>query len=110
MSCKGCAGAVLEAMACEVPVCAAPTGIHATALAGIDGDSCLPYDEERWSDLLSASIDQPESRPQSRSRAEEFSAVRMAKRLLAEWRRRLDSPLDSAAAPNEGKQRQSPWD
>lgn len=102
--------AVLEAMACEVPVCAAPTGIHATALAGIDGNSCLPYDEERWSDLLSASIDQPESRPQSRSRAEEFSAARMAKRLLAEWRRRLDSPLDSAAAPNEGKQRQSPWD
>ena len=102
--------AVLEAMACNVPVCATPTGVQEAAMHGIDGASCLPFDEAAWSEVLGVSLDQPDPRIESRPRAEEFSAVRMAERLLATWRSRLDSPLDSAAARNDGKHMSTPWD
>jgi len=102
--------AVLEALACEVPVCAAPTGIHAAAMRAIDGADCLPYDELRWSEILMPSLVQADRRIESRWRAEQFSARRMAERLLATWRERLGSPLDSAAARNEGGSRDAPWD
>src|SRR5579862_155289 len=40
--------AVLEALACEVPVLATPVGVHAQALAGLDRVLCAPFDRERW--------------------------------------------------------------
>ena len=49
--------AVLEALACDVPVVAAPTGIHAEALTGIDGTLCAPYDRDEWSHFVSAQLD-----------------------------------------------------
>lgn len=102
--------AVLEALACEVPVCCAPTGIHQTATRGIEGADCLDYDELTWSETLAVSLDQPDRRIASRARAEQFSAERMAQRLLASWRAKLDSPLDSAAARNEENLTKPPWD
>jgi len=102
--------AVLEALACEVPVCCTPTGIHEAATRGVDGAYCQPYDELSWRDQLLASLDQPDPRIQSRSRAEEFSATQMAERLLAAWRAKLDVPLDSAAARNEENGKSTPWD
>jgi glycosyltransferase involved in cell wall biosynthesis len=102
--------AVLEALACEVAVVCAPTGIHEAATRGIDGADCLDYSEQAWSELLKVSLGDPERRIISRERAERFSAKRMAERLLASWRAQLGSPLDSAAARNEGNAETTPWD
>ena len=102
--------AVLEALACEVPVCCAPTGIHQAATRGIDGADCLAYDELSWSETLAVSLAHPDRRINSRARAEQFSAERMADRLLAAWRAKLGSPLDSAAARNEENLKKPPWD
>src|SRR5207245_3920505 len=44
--------AVIEALACDVPVVATPVGIHAEALAGIDGALCAPYDLAHWREAL----------------------------------------------------------
>src|SRR4051812_811644 len=43
---------VIEALACGTPVVATPVGIHATALAGIPGAWCEPFDAERWRALV----------------------------------------------------------
>ncbi len=102
--------AVLEALACEVPVCCSRTGIHQVATRSIEGADCLAYDEKSWSEALAVSLDQPERRIVSRARAEEFSAERMARRLLEAWRAKLDSALDSAAARNEETLKKTPWD
>jgi len=102
--------AVLEALACEVPVCCSPTGIHEIATREIAGASCLPYDERDWSEALTPSLENADPRIDSRARAEEFSAERMAQRLLAAWRAKLGSPLDSAAARNEENLKKPPWD
>ena len=48
--------AVLEALACDVPVLATPVGIHAEALAGIAGALCEPFSLERWSEALAATL------------------------------------------------------
>lgn len=102
--------AVLEALACEVPLVCAPTGIHEAATRGIDGAECLDYNEQAWSELVEVSLSEADRRLVSRARAEQFSATRMAARLLAAWRAQLDSPLDSAAARNEGNVEPTPWD
>jgi glycosyltransferase involved in cell wall biosynthesis len=39
--------AVLEALACDVPVLATPTGVHAVALEGVEGALCADYECER---------------------------------------------------------------
>ena len=41
--------AVLEALACDVPVVATPVGVHAEALDGIAGTLCAPFDPDVWS-------------------------------------------------------------
>jgi glycosyltransferase involved in cell wall biosynthesis len=102
--------AVLEALACEVPVVCAPTGVHDAATRGIDGADCLAYNEHAWSELLELSLDDANRRIVSRERADQFSAKRMAERLLAAWRTHLGSPLDSAAARNEENVEATPWD
>ena len=40
--------AVLEALACDVPVLATPVGIHPEALAGVGGTLCAPFDLTSW--------------------------------------------------------------
>ena len=39
--------AVLEALACDVPVLATPVGIHPDALRGVAGTLCAPFELER---------------------------------------------------------------
>lgn len=82
--------AVLEALACDVPVIATPVGIHAEALAGLDGALCAPFDAARWRAALQpllAADDGPDGRRLhgGRARAERWSAARMAERVLAAW-------------------------
>ncbi len=82
--------AVLEALACDVPVLATPVGVHADALAGLDRTLCAPFDAARWratlEPLLAASRDPGGERLHGgRARAERWSAARMAERVLAAW-------------------------
>jgi glycosyltransferase involved in cell wall biosynthesis len=82
--------AVLEALACDVPVLATPVGIHAEALAGLSGTLCAPFEIARWSSALAAHLHAPDPRVQGRPVAERFSAKAMAERVAAAWREALE--------------------
>lgn len=82
--------AVLEALACDVPVLATPVGVHPEALAGVDGALCAPFDAVRWREALRPHLAAPDPRVNGRSHAEPFSADRLAARVLEAWRRALD--------------------
>ncbi len=78
--------AVLEALACDVPVLATPVGIHAQALDGLAGTLCAPFELERWRAALAPHIADADPRVAGRARAERFSATRMAERMAEAWR------------------------
>ena len=78
--------AVLEALACEVPVLATPVGIAPIALGGVDGTLCAPFDAEAWRAACARHLAEPDPRVPGRGRAELFSAARMAARVAAAWR------------------------
>jgi len=77
--------AVLEALACDVPVLATPVGIHAQALAGIEGVLCAPFDREQWAAAVAPALAATEPRIAGRGRAAEYSTDVMARRVLAAW-------------------------
>jgi glycosyltransferase involved in cell wall biosynthesis len=87
--------AVLEALACDVPVLAAPVGIHAIALDGVDGTLCAEFDRDRWRAALEPHLQAADPRVEGRARAELYSARRMAERVATAW---ADLGLYSRAA------------
>jgi teichuronic acid biosynthesis glycosyltransferase TuaC len=78
--------AVLEALACDVPVLATPVGIAPTALAGLKGALCASFDAVRWREAVAPHLAAEDPRIEGRARAEEFSAERMAARVMAAWK------------------------
>jgi glycosyltransferase involved in cell wall biosynthesis len=78
--------AVLEALACDVPVLATPVGIHEEALAGVDGTLCAPFELDRWRAALAPHLFDPDPHIAGRGRAERYSAVSMAERVADAWR------------------------
>ena len=78
--------AVLEALACDVPALATPVGVHAQALDGLAGALCAPFDRARWGAALEPLLQDLDPRVPGRSRAERYSAMRMAERVAAAWR------------------------
>jgi teichuronic acid biosynthesis glycosyltransferase TuaC len=78
--------AVLEALACDVPVLATPVGVHAEALAGIEGTLCAPYDRARWAAALAPILAASDPRVDGRAKAVEYSSERMAARVADAWR------------------------
>lgn len=78
--------AVLEALACDVPVLATPVGIAPLALDGIAGAHCGPFDAAAWRAALAPHLAAADPRVAGRARAELFSAERMAERVVAAWR------------------------
>ena len=78
--------AVLEALACDVPVLSTPAGIAPEALRGISGTYCAPFDVEAWRHALVPHLNTPDPRVDGRRRAERFSTDRMAAQLLEAWR------------------------
>jgi glycosyltransferase involved in cell wall biosynthesis len=78
--------AVLEALACDVPVLATPAGIAPLALDGIAGAHCGPFDPGSWRDTLAPHLAAADPRIEGRARAELFSAERMAERVAVAWR------------------------
>jgi teichuronic acid biosynthesis glycosyltransferase TuaC len=81
--------AVLEALACDVPVLATPVGVHPQALEGVAGALCAPFEVERWRAAAAPHLDAPDPRIAGREHAERYSSTRMAARLAEAWRELL---------------------
>jgi teichuronic acid biosynthesis glycosyltransferase TuaC len=85
--------AVLEALACDVPVLATPVGIHPEALRGVAGTLCAPFELAVWREALEPHLRAAESRVRGRAHAEPFSGPRMAERVAAAWRKAVEMSL-----------------
>jgi teichuronic acid biosynthesis glycosyltransferase TuaC len=94
--------AVLEALACDVPVLATPVGNHPVALDGIPGTLCAPYDHDSWRAALEPHLEAADPRVDGRARAGLWSAERMARRVLEAWIELSGAPLYSRAETPEG--------
>ena len=81
--------AVIEALACDVPVLATPVGIHPDALADVPGTLCAPFDLARWRTALEPHLREPDPRVAGRASASRFSAAEMAARVAGAWRQAL---------------------
>ena len=86
--------ACLEALACDVPVLARPTGAHTAALAGIAGAHCGEWDLPAWRAALAPHLRSADPRIAGRARALDYSADAMAARVATAWRW-----LDSGGPP-----------
>jgi teichuronic acid biosynthesis glycosyltransferase TuaC len=86
--------AVLEALACDVPVLATPVGIAPLVLRGLAGTLSAPFDVERWESLLRTHLAASDPRVAGRARAALFSSDRMADRVVAAYEE-LVSPESS---------------
>jgi teichuronic acid biosynthesis glycosyltransferase TuaC len=82
--------AVLEALACDVPVLATPVGVHAEALAQVAGTLCAPFELERWRSALEPHLRAHDPRVDGRPSADHFSARTMAQRVADAWRQALE--------------------
>jgi glycosyltransferase involved in cell wall biosynthesis len=77
--------AVIEALACDVPVLATDVGVAPEALAGVAGAYCGPFDLGAWCDALVSVLADTDPRVDGRAAAERYSADRMAVRVLEAW-------------------------
>jgi glycosyltransferase involved in cell wall biosynthesis len=106
--------AVLEALACDVPVLATPVGIAPLALSGVAGTHCEDFDAAAWREVAQTALAAPDPRIEGRARAALFSADRMAQRVVMAWgavaaeaaggaqRRRYTRRADAAGAGATG--------
>ncbi len=78
--------AVVEALACDVPVVATPVGVHMQALEGVEGTLCAPFELNQWGAAVEPHLRDPDPRIVGRAHAEPFSAARGAERLAEAWR------------------------
>jgi teichuronic acid biosynthesis glycosyltransferase TuaC len=77
--------AVLEALACDVPVLATPVGIAPEALRGVAGTYCGPFARDAWRAALSPHLAASDPRVKGRARAEGYSSDAMAARVVEAW-------------------------
>jgi len=82
--------AVLEALACDVPVLATPVGIHAEVLTQLDGTLCAPFELASWRAALEPHLRKDDPRIDGRAHAARFSAAAMAARVADAWRQALE--------------------
>ena len=77
--------AVLEALACDVPVIATPVGIHREAIQGVEGALCAPFELASWRTALETDVHEADPRVAGRAAATRFSAAEMAARVAYAW-------------------------
>ena len=77
--------AVLEALACDVPVLATPVGIAPEALRDVSGAHCGEFDAAAWQRVLGQVLASDDPRIAGRDVAERYSVQRMAHRVLEAW-------------------------
>jgi teichuronic acid biosynthesis glycosyltransferase TuaC len=82
--------AVLESLACDVPVLATAVGVHREALHDLEGTLCAPFEADAWARAAEAHLRSADPRVAGRERAARFSASAMAERVLEAWRELLD--------------------
>lgn len=90
--------AVLEALACDVPVLATPVGNHPAALAGVERTLCAAYDREAWRAALAPHLAAADPRVDGRASARRWSSTAMARRVIEAYNEVLASPQ----APSTG--------
>jgi glycosyltransferase involved in cell wall biosynthesis len=78
--------AMLEALACDVPVLSTPVGIAPEVLIDVPGAYCDQFDLGAWRKAVARILDEPDPRLAGRAVAERYSAARMAARVLDAWR------------------------
>jgi teichuronic acid biosynthesis glycosyltransferase TuaC len=78
--------AVLEALACDVPVLATPVGIAPEVVPAVAGAYCGPFEPARWRAALAAHLVAEDPRVRGRTEAERYSTDRMAGRVVEAWR------------------------
>lgn len=94
--------AVLEALACDVPVLATPVGVHADAIDGVAGALCAPFELGAWRAALAPHLAAADPRIEGRARAAAFSAHEMALRVLGAWRAACAGPALPAGSMATG--------
>ncbi len=78
--------AVLEALACDVPVLATPVGIAPEVLPRVEGAYCQPFDAAAWRTALERVLASPDPRVEGRAIVTRYSADRMAEQVYRVWR------------------------
>jgi teichuronic acid biosynthesis glycosyltransferase TuaC len=90
--------AVLEALACGVPVLATPHGVAPAALDGVEGCLCAEFEAGSWRAVVDAAVarsrgtgdwseaEDADVRAVRRERAARWSSVAMADRVVEAWR------------------------
>jgi glycosyltransferase involved in cell wall biosynthesis len=86
--------AVLEALACDVPVLSTPWGVAPEALAGVDGAYCGTFELARWREVAAPHLAAADPRIAGRERASRYSAAAMAEDVAGAWRELLDAAPD----------------
>jgi teichuronic acid biosynthesis glycosyltransferase TuaC len=81
--------AVLEALACDVPVLATPVGIHPVALEHVAGTLCAPFELARWRAALMPHLSEADPRIDGRASASRFSGPKLATHVADAWQAAL---------------------
>jgi teichuronic acid biosynthesis glycosyltransferase TuaC len=78
--------AAVEALACDVPVLATPTGAHPETVGAVAGCLCAPWDPAVWLAALQPHLRGDDPRVPGRAVAERHGTDVYAARLAAAWR------------------------
>ncbi len=78
--------AAVEALACDVPVLATPTGAHPETVGAVAGCLCAPWDLDAWRLALEPHLAGDDPRVAGRAVAERHGTDAYAARLVDAWR------------------------